>query len=478
MKLGDLRHAGRSPQLPMALNLDVEELTLQQWLRVLPGQRYVARALWRGRPVLAKLMVGAKARRQFERESQGARLLREQGLVTPALLAEGSVPDEGAWLLFDYLENAESLGQAWQRVERQAPLSQAQRAVLDEALATIGALHAKGLWQDDLHLDNLLRHEGRLYLVDGGGIQAQTPGQPLSQQRVLHNLGVFFAQLPRALEPFSEELLKPYLAASGGQALPLPELHQATMKIRRWRLRDYLDKLGRDCTLFSVRRGAMGLRAMRREEQEALRPLLADPDAFMAAGRSLKQGGSATVAQAEIDGRPLVIKRYNIKGFAHWLKRFWRPTRAWRSWVEGNRLDFFAIATPRPLAMLERRWLGLRGRSYLVTEYVAGEDMLARFAPHVAGAPPENELQALEQLLAALIRERISHGDMKGNNLLWQSDRWVLIDLDAVRQHRSGRRFRQAFARDRARLLRNWPADSALHRLLDERLPKVGPADG
>ncbi|WP_287812876.1 hypothetical protein, partial [Pseudomonas sp.] len=30
-------------------------------------------------------------------------------------------------------------------------------------------------------------------------------------------------------------------------------------------------------------------------------------------------------------------------------------------------------------------------------------------------------------------------------------------------------------ARDRARFLRNWPADSALHRLLDQRLP-AGPA--
>ena len=32
---------------------------------------------------------------------------------------------------------------------------------------------------------------------------------------------------------------------------------------------------------------------------------------------------------------------------------------------------------------------------------------------------------------------------------------------------------RQAYARDRARFLRNWSADSALHQLLDQRLPQV-----
>ena len=33
--------------------------------------------------------------------------------------------------------------------------------------------------------------------------------------------------------------------------------------------------------------------------------------------------------------------------------------------------------------------------------------------------------------------------------------------------------FARAYARDRARFLRNWPADSALHQLLDQRLPQV-----
>lgn len=473
MKLTELAQAGRSPVIPLMLALPAGELKVQQWLRVLPGQRYVGKALWQGREVLAKLLVGSKAERHFERERRGARLLAEQGMTTPALLTEGLAEGQGGWLLFDYLAGAESLEQAWREVARQPMLSDAQQRVLGEALGAIAQLHAKGLWQSDLHLENLLRHEGKLHLIDGGGVQAQTPGQPLERDKVLANLGVFFAQLPASLEPHIEELLVHYLLVNGEHALPLEALLREIASVRRWRLRDYLGKLGRDCSLFSASRRLSQLRVVRREEESALQELLVAPDVAVETGRALKLGGSSTVALIEQGGRRLVIKRYNIKGVGHWLRRCWRPSRAWHSWVEGNRLMFLDIATPRPLAVLELRWLGLRRRSYLVTEYGAGEDIATRFQPYLSSPPPEAELLALDQLFAALLRERISHGDMKGTNLLWEQGCWALIDLDAVQQHGSDASFARAYAKDRARFLRNWPTDSALHRLLEERLPRL-----
>lgn len=480
MNLRQLKKAGRQPELPLLVELaeaaGPATLRLDSLLRVLPGQRYVGRGEWRGQRVLAKLLVGDKAARHFQRELKGVHLLAGQQQTTPRLLAEGLLEGEGGWLLFEYLDGAHGLHEAWQQVESEPLLSDGQQAVIGEALVAIAGLHAKGLWQADMHLDNLLRHAGRLYLVDGGAVQAEEPGRPLSRERVLENLGAFFAQFPVELEPFIEELLVHYLLANGEHALPLEALLKEVAKVRRWRLRDFLAKLGRDCTLFSVRRGPMGLCVMRRDSKALVHPALADPDAAIARGQSLKLGGSATVAQIEQAGCSLAIKRYNIKGIGHWLRRFWRPSRAWRSWVEGNRLAFLGIPTPRPLAVLERRFCGLRGRAYLITEYHGGQDILARFQPYLDGAPPEKELLALERLFAALLRERISHGDLKGNNLLWEDGHWLLIDLDALEQHHSTARFERAFAEDRARFLRNWPADSALHRLLDQRLPRAADA--
>ncbi|OPA95132.1 serine/threonine protein kinase [Pseudomonas fluorescens] len=476
MRLSVLKTAGRAPELPITLELadaaGPGQLQLLSLLRVLPGERYVGAAVWRGRPVLAKLLVGGKAARHFQRELTGVRLLAEQGLTTPLLLADGLQEGEGGWLLFDFIEGAESLGDAWQAVESLPPLADEQTAVLAEALGAIAQMHAKGLWQEDLHLDNLLRQDGKLYLIDGAGIRVEEAGKPLSRQRVLENLGVFFAQLPKNLEPFTEELLVYYLLSNGEHALPLEALEKQVRKVSAWRLKDFLSKVGRECTLFSVVRGAFGLRAIRREEEPAMLPVLAQADALLDQGRLYKTGGTATVGKVEVAGRPLVIKRYNIKSFAHWLKRFWRPSRAWHSWREGNRLAFLGIATPKPLAVLEKRFLWLRSRAYLVTEYLPGPDIIERFAPYVEhGDAPESELLALDQLFAQLIRERISHGDFKGHNLFWAGDRWSLIDLDAMCQHGSDASFASAFARDRARFMRNWPQESGLYQVIDQRLP-------
>ena len=475
MQLSQLVTAGRAPALPLHLEVADEALQMQQLLRVLPGQRYVGVADWQGRRVLAKLLVGGKAERHFQRELAGARMLAEQGLNTPALLAQGFREGQGGWLLFDYLEEAESLWARWQAVAHQPLLSAAQQAVLGEALGCIARMHGKGLWQADLHLDNLLRQADRLWVIDGGGVQVENAGQPLSQARVLENLGVFFAQLPAELDEFLEELLVHYLLVNGEHALPLELLQGEIAKVRRWRLRDYLEKVGRDCSLFSARVGAFGLRVVRREAQAALQPLLNDLDQAIEAGHIYKTGGAATVARVELDGQPLVVKRYNIKNAWHACKRFWRASRAWHSWREGHRLQLLGLHTPKPLAVLERRWCWLRGRAYLITDYCGGQDIIARFAAYRQAVPPENELLALDRLFAALLRERISHGDLKGHNLFWDDAQaaWSLIDLDAMRQHRSARSFARAYARDRARFLRNWPADCALHQLLDQRLPQV-----
>ena len=63
MRLSELKNSGRSPTLPLSLELadaaGPAQLQLLSLLRVLPGQRYVGAGVWRGRPVLAKLLVGS-----------------------------------------------------------------------------------------------------------------------------------------------------------------------------------------------------------------------------------------------------------------------------------------------------------------------------------------------------------------------------------------------------------------------------------
>src|SRR5471030_500774 len=134
MRLSELKKAGRTPDLPLTIELadaaGPGQLQLLSLLRVLPGERYVGAGVWRGRTVLAKLLVGNKAARHFQRELSGVRLLADQGLTTPQLLADGLQEGEGGWLLFEFLEGAESLGDTWKQVENLPVLSDGQGAMI------------------------------------------------------------------------------------------------------------------------------------------------------------------------------------------------------------------------------------------------------------------------------------------------------------------------------------------------------------
>src|SRR5690554_4506428 len=103
MKLHEL--TGRAPLLPLSLELENgQTLVIEQWLRVLPEQRYVGKAQWRGRTVLAKLLIGNKASRQYQCELAGAQLLTEQEITSAELLDFQQQSDGSAYLLFEFID--------------------------------------------------------------------------------------------------------------------------------------------------------------------------------------------------------------------------------------------------------------------------------------------------------------------------------------------------------------------------------------
>jgi tRNA A-37 threonylcarbamoyl transferase component Bud32 len=75
-------------------------------------------------------------------------------------------------------------------------------------------------------------------------------------------------------------------------------------------------------------------------------------------------------------------------------------------------------------------------------------------------------------LIAALRAARLSHGDLKATNVLLSPAGPVLIDIDALRAHRSAAAFERAHAKDLARFMRNWESDPQLSRMFEEALAR------
>ena len=460
-----LRRAGRQPHMPIGIALeDGRRLTIHRLLRILPGKRLTGAGEIEGRPVLAKLFIdGSGADRHWRHERHGLEALAAQGIPAPRLLAAGSLEGgDGRYLLTEFLEDARPPVVAADTVPQGLTL----------VFETLGCMHARGLAQDDLHLGNFLVRDGQPFVIDGAAIRQGISGRPLDAAAATRNLALLLAQLPPAmLEDALPALLAAYRGGHPGLVTDPAQLRREIDRAREWRLRNYLAKCIRDCSRFKVVRRRDRFLSVAREEAEWLAPLLADPDRWMQSGAPLKQGRTSTLALVEHAGRKVVIKRYNIKGASHALSRFWRPSRAWHSWIEGHRLLFHGIATPRPLALVESRIGPLRGRAWLFTEFCEGPNLRTRLAPHIDSGAPAALKASVRSLFASLVAARIGHGDLKATNFLCRGEELAVLDLDAMRQFDGEFSWRAAWRKDRERFLRNWPEGSALRRELDGALP-------
>jgi tRNA A-37 threonylcarbamoyl transferase component Bud32 len=163
------------------------------------------------------------------------------------------------------------------------------------------------------------------------------------------------------------------------------------------------------------------------------------------------------VSLIENNGEHFVVKRYNIKGFWHGLKRAIRPSRAWVSWQNAHRLFFIlGISTPLPILLMEKRWGPFRSKAYFVSEYIEGVDI--RELLHSAASKDLNAevVKQVSDLIQSLADASISHGDFKATNFIYSKGKVFLVDLDAMREHWFRWRFRRAFKRDLQRFMQNW----------------------
>lgn len=453
----DIRLAGRLLPVPFCLagrsGTGRCRITIEKVLRILPGKRLVARATTEdGVNILIKLYLGRSAKRYALREVRGTTLIHNASIPTPRLLWQGETDtNTGNLLAFEFLEDAVSLQTDWQHTMSRSD----HLEILREAMSMLAQMHARGVIQRDIHLGNFLRAGNQLYMIDGGHVERHRYG-PLSIGDSIANLAEFFAQFFPRYDSLIPLVFPEYLKARSRQAREseLARLDSALSRCREVRKRGYLRKTLRDCTQFecetTFRRFLVCVRdSLNRDIME----LLDRPDYWMDRGEALKRGGSATIVRVQLGHHDLVVKRYNLKGPLHRLKRALGPSRARRSWVNAWRMEFLGIPSVKPIAMIEEKLGPFRGRAYFVSEYVAGRDALATIK---TSQQPDDQMAAISSLLQDLSDSRISHGDMKATNFMMSATGPVIMDLDAMREHRDAISFRRAFRRDLKRFMENW----------------------
>lgn len=480
MNSSELLAAGR--ELPVPFQLEVKpdsgrgrplQLEVVRLFRLLPGNRLVGLTRFEDEPALLKLFFQPHHfNRHLEREQRGNRLLMEARVSTPPLLDTGLLADgKGAFQLTRYLADARSLLQLSEQGE--LALDSARRSLVEKTIALLSRCHEKGIWQNDIHLDNFLLHEGRIYFLDGADVDVETLHAPLGEDRSLENLAWFFAQFSVAEDAGIDDLFHYYLQCRSARQIncSAAQFRQRVQEARRQRLRNYRRKLLRATSAHAALHEDGKFLLFRRNLDDSIIKLLREtPDLLVEQGRILKAGNTSTVVALELAQNSLVLKRYNLKNLAQRLRRWFRRSRAERSWCNALQLEMLGIPTAQALAMLEERSLGrLRGRSFFLARLVEG----ANVAETLAAMPQDGAVQdaimdEFGRLFAAMRTYRFTHGDMKATNFIYAQGRLQVLDLDAMQWHEKDREFQRAFAADLKRFVANWENMDGMAALADK----------
>ncbi len=443
---------------------DASTLQLTAIVRAVPGKRFVCRGMWHDQLIYAKLFIGRDAKRYAMRDKHGVELLVAADIETSALLYAGAAADALTQvLIFQSVECGENTEIAYQTT-----VDRAKRFELASKLVhTVAQHHHANLLQTDLYLKNFLIQNGLVFTLDGDGIRKYAK---LNHQLALKNLGVLLSKFDVIdLESWMHDLLGIYAEVRGWQQVPdAASMKHLVNQHRRRVTNAYADKkVFRLCTDVRIlQRTGFWAAIASRFVQHDLPTSPKDCDRLIASQLRIKSGDTCTVALAQVGGLNVVIKRYNIKSFLHGVNRALRQTRASRSWANAHRLILLGIPTAAPVALIENRNFGLKGRAYFLSEYVDAPDALEFFSKTSDSLLQAEAITNIVNLFYRLHLLQISHGDMKASNIKVVNSAPLLIDLDSMQQHRFDLPALKAHARDLKRFMHNWQAMPALYNAL------------
>jgi len=451
--------AGKPVTEGFVLEVDGERYHCEQILRWLPGRRLVIKALHRGEPLLLKLFAPSKKGwRELSREQHGYKVCKAAGVAVPT---EKLISDDFAGCLavaYEFIADASPF----------ELVSNNQAQMVPALLQLMVRCHQAGIYQHDIHTDNILMTPHGLLLIDLASVRGLA-GQSLSTRKSLSNLARLVAQFVPDQQQLILKKLNLYYQARGWTYGQAERENFKTLLNKAWQKRKetYLSKCFRACTMTAYFKDKHLEYALKRSFFKQIgKQAVRDLDVLVERGKRLKDGNSATVVMTEMAGRKVVIKRYNIKSYWHFLKRCWRPSRAANAWRQGNLLHLLGIPTPEVLGFVERRLGPLRKQAYLLTAYVDHATELSSVFEYQV--PRESELRQIKQIFELMRDYQLSHGDLKASNLmLTDSGQLELIDLDAMQEHRYDWCFQRAFNRDLKRFLRNWDNKPLQSRLRD-----------
>ena len=416
-------------KLPFQLLIDctfpkskTESLTCTALLRAIAGRRMVYDAVWAKRPVIVKMFSHKiRAALHLKREWRGLTLLQKRRLSCPQPLFYGKTEDGSYAMVMEKIVDSSTALDVFNK----AGNAEEKLKLLISICKEMAKQHSKGVLQKDLHLGNFLVKEEKIFTIDP--TQMRFYRREVGRKKSLSQIAL--------------------LALSIGQERPesIARLCREYGLGRGWSFDDS------DMSLFRKRLAVHKKNGIRKELKKCLRTskrqvrikddswvavfnrgfwqdgcpaeFVKQIDTIITEGRILKNGNTCTLSRVNRAGKNIVIKRYNHKGLVHSLRHTVKRSRARRGWLWAHRLGTLNIPTPKPVAYIEKRKGLIVWESYLVTEFVEGQNLHTFLQDSDVTKEQRSEaVGRIKELLDKLGREKITHGDLKQTNILITED--------------------------------------------------------
>jgi tRNA A-37 threonylcarbamoyl transferase component Bud32 len=422
-----------------------------QLVREVAGVRQIYFADWNQQKIVLKIFRrGLLGRRHVLREWNNLLKLRTLQILRPEPLFFGKT-ESGQWAMAtEYIVNSRDVFDYYQSLTDKP----AKAKVLMSVIGQLAHLHIQGVLQKDLHLGNFLEADNRLYILDPAQIRFYS--QPIAVNTGLAQLALLCTNWPADDETPLESFIRKYFAVRGLVLRPwqTQKILEMIRTCRKRNIERMLPKTLRNSKRYftistKTYRGVFA-KSLCEPRQAAELPL--QIDLLMSRGRILKRGNTCFVSLVEINGQPVVIKRYNHKGLWHSIKQTFKGSRAKRCWLHSHRLNWLNIPTAAGLGFIEKRRGPLLYCSYILNAWIEGPK-LDQFLQLVAVDEERQTavLRQIDSLLELMDRYRITHGDLKRPNILITENGPMLIDLDSMKVHRLGLLYRHCRNKDMKR---------------------------
>lgn len=476
----------RDVSVPFQINITTDNfltgigtiLECVEVLRLSPQRKIVCKAEFQGQVVVAKLFLHPdKAKKDQATELSSYEDLIKAQINTPKRLSYGTLNESGFYVLYEYIADTSAL-------EKHISLRPDEHSLkrIKDLMPVIAQMHNSRIQQIDIHLNNFVLNKTlQSICIDCGDI-AGLPSSAEDRLIQIHkNLAHIFSQLPIIYDQSIKDFLMSYQL---GTVLSKKLSHSVICReINQWRqlrIQTVLDEASGNGRKFIYKKNRLELQIYNKEFSNThWQTFYQQLDKLVENSPRLKSGKTTTVALAQCGNTKVVIKHYHTKGLLHWLRSFQQSDPAWKSWKNAHQLMALGIKTPKPIAIIVQHSEQLKNQAFYLSEYEPSEDALLQYNKKTSIS--KEHLDDFEQLFYCMIASRMSHGELKADNILLTKEGLSLVDLDCMNFYspltqgtkKKSTGFKKALRKDLQQFMKSWPLNSTMYQQFKQLLKQL-----